>query len=163
METSTNGLSFISKHEGWSATAYMDANDGWTIGFGHLIQEPAESYLINKTITKYEGLALMRADTSFAASVIRSNVKPPLNQNQFDALVSLVYNIGIDLFKNSTVLKRINSMDTPERISEAWKRFNKDDGKVLAGLVKRRAEEVELYYSDPDLKKKFLSQSEELS
>jgi lysozyme len=147
MKTSANGVAFISKWEGFSGTAYMDDNDGYTIGYGHLIK-PNESHLINATLTKAQALDLLQADAGMAEATVRGQVSAPLNQNQFDALVSLIYNIGSGNFSGSTVKKRINAFDTPERIAEAWQRWNKDDGHFVQGLANRRKAETELYASD---------------
>ena len=152
MKTSSNGLAFIAQWEGFSATAYMDDEDGWTIGYGTLIDEDKEAYLINATISESEALELKKKDVAFVESVIRGQVGAPLNQNQFDALVSLIYNIGSGQFQDSTVRARINNYDTPENIAEAWKRWKKDDGVVVQGLINRRAKEVELFQTQPKKK-----------
>lgn len=125
----------------------MDANDGWTIGYGTLIDTAEEAYLLNATLSKEEALELKKKDIGRFESTIRGYVSAPLNQNQFDALVSLVYNIGSGNFRDSTVLKRINNYDTPERIKEAWEWWNKDDGQFVQGLANRREAETELYFS----------------
>lgn len=151
MRTSRKGVEFIAQWEGFSATAYMDANDGWTIGYGHLIV-PGEEHLINATLTKAQALELKKKDLGVAEAAVRGQVSAPLNQSQFDALVSLIYNIGSGNFSSSTVKQRINSYDTKERISEAWQRWNKDDGHFVQGLANRRKAEVEMYYSQPKKK-----------
>lgn len=154
MNTSDNGLEFIARWEGFSPTAYMDNNDGWTIGYGTLIDTTEEAYLLPpKVITKEEALELKKRDLGAFEATIRGNVIPKLNQNQFDALVSLVYNIGPGNFRSSTVLRRINAYDTPERITEAWKWWNKDDGQFVQGLMNRREAEVELYQKIDQKKK----------
>lgn len=153
MKTSQSGIEFIAQWEGFSATAYMDANDGWTIGYGTLIDTAAEQHLIGATITKEQALELKKRDLGAFEAAVRGNITAPLNQNQFDALVSLVYNIGPGQFRSSTVVKRINNYDSRERIAEAWKRWNKDDGEFVQGLANRRAAEVELYFSQPKKKR----------
>lgn len=153
MKTSENGLKFIAQWEGFSATAYMDDNDGWTIGYGTLIDTASEAHLINATITKAEALELKKKDVGFIEAAIRGQISVELNQNQFDALVSLIYNIGSGNFKNSTVRARINNRDTPERIAEAWGWWNKDDGRFVQGLANRREKEIELYLTQPQKKK----------
>ena len=70
-----------------------------------------------------------------------------LNQNQFDALVSFTYNVGKEAFRTSTLLKKINQNPFDKNISYQFSRWNKSNGKVLGGLVKRRKQEAELYFS----------------
>jgi lysozyme len=154
MKTSDNGIRFIARWEGFSPTAYMDKNDGWTIGYGTLIDTEQEFYLINSTISKEKALELKKRDIGRFEAAVRGQVTAPINQNQFDALVSLVYNIGPGNFQDSTVLKRINRIDTKKRIKEAWEWWNKDDGKVVQGLINRREAETALYFSE--VKKKVL-------
>lgn len=68
----------------------------------------------------------------------------PLSQNQFDALVSLVYNIGETAFSNSTLLKKLNAKDY-QGAADQFPRWNKGGGQVLKGLVRRRADERDLF------------------
>jgi lysozyme len=70
-----------------------------------------------------------------------------LTQNQYDALCSLIYNIGREAFKNSTLLKLLNVGKSPKDIGPQFDRWNKGGGRVLAGLVKRRAVERDLFES----------------
>lgn len=151
MELSKRGAEFIAKWEGFSPTAYMDENDGWTIGYGHLIR-PGDGLNQNSVLTKEQALALLLSDSKAFAATVRGQITAPLSQNQFDALVSLVYNIGPGQFSSSTVRARINNYDTPEAIAEAWARWNKDDGQFVQGLANRRAEEIEMYF-EPSKKK----------
>jgi LysM repeat protein len=90
--------------------------------------------------------ALMSNDLKGFEKVVAQSVKVPLNQNQFDALVSLSYNIGADGFKGSTVLKKLNSGDYAGA-AQAMKMWNKSGGAVMQGLVNRRNDEVALFNS----------------
>jgi len=156
MKTSQNGIEFISRHEGLRKTAYQDQAGYWTIGYGHLIAS-GEDYLFGAPITTAQAKELLAADLKTAETAVNRNISVQLNQNQFDALVSLVFNIGSGAFAGSTVLSRINAGDTEPRISEAWKRWDKVtiDGQLETsrGLQKRRSEEVDLYFTDPEKKK----------
>lgn len=155
MRTSDKGIKFISQWEGFSPTAYMDDNDGYTIGYGHLIQGQDEQWLVGATITKEQALELLKKDVGIAEASVYTWVTAPLNQNQFDALVSLIYNIGGGQFRTSTLRTRINLNDTKERITEAWQRWNKDDGRVVQGLVNRRKAETDLFFTPEDEKKNY--------
>ena len=75
---------------------------------------------------------------------VNDSVKVPLSQNQFDALVSLTYNIGSTAFKNSTLLKKLNAKDFTGA-ADQFLRWNKGGGKVLKGLVRRREAERALF------------------
>jgi lysozyme len=86
--------------------AYKDG-PGFAIGLGHFIK-PNESYLLTKTITQDEVLALFNEDIKWVLEAIRLNVKKPINKNQKLALMSLVYNIGPIGFKSSELLKKLN-------------------------------------------------------
>jgi GH24 family phage-related lysozyme (muramidase) len=95
-------------------------------------------------LTAAQETALLKIETKKFEKVVSDNVKVPLTQNQFDALVSLSYNIGEGAFKSSTALKRINAGDYAGG-AEAMKRFNKSGGGVMQGLVNRRNDEVRLF------------------
>jgi lysozyme len=155
MRTSRNGLNHIKQYEGFSATAYQDVAGLWTIGYGHLIKSN-ENHLHSATLTEEQAIELLAQDVRTAEQAVRANVVVELNQNQFDALVSLVFNIGSGAFSGSTVLSRINVNESVERITEAWLRWNKarvnGQLQVVPGLVNRRESEIELYFSA--LKKK---------
>ena len=147
MTLSDNGTKFITQWEGFRPTAYQDVAGYWTIGYGHLIL-PNEQHLRTATLTKEQALALKKKDAGIAEAAIRGQVSAPLNQNQFDALVSLIFNIGSAAFRDSTVKARINAFDTEERITEAWHRWKNAGGKTVPGLVNRRKAETELFFTD---------------
>lgn len=159
MRTSQTGIDFIKSHEGLRLTTYLDQAGKPTIGYGHLVK-PNESYLLNTTITVQQAEELLSNDLIPAESVVNSQVFVPLNQQQFDALVSLVFNIGQGNFTTSTLKGRINNRYDKEDIAEAWKRWNKItvNGQLQesAGLTKRRQDEVDLYFSlvSAEVKKK---------
>lgn len=162
MQTSANGKDIIKEHEGLRLTTYLDSAGLPTIGWGHLIK-PNEGYLLNTTITMQQAEQLLTNDLQAAETAVNTQVIPwkhNLNQNQFDALVSLIFNIGVGAFTSSTVKGRItNGTFTSDEIEEAWKRWNKitlpNGTKVVSpGLVNRRQQEVDLYFSRMSVKKK---------
>jgi lysozyme len=134
---------FIADHEGFSARAYPDAA-GYSIGYGHFIQ-PGEDYR-NRTISKAEGLRLLTADMATATAAVNRAVTVPLNNRQKAALISLAYNIGGGAFAGSTLVKKLNAGDTAGAAAQfaAW---NKSQGRVLAALTTRRANEAALFTS----------------
>ena len=141
MKLSKAGLSAIAAREGFSATRYKDS-DGESIGFGHFILL-GDSF--SEPISKIEGLALLEADAAIAERAVRAFVVVPLSQDQFDALVSFVYNVGANAFKNSTLLRKLNAGDVAGAVAQ-FAVWNKDrlNGQVitLAELTKRRASEA---------------------
>jgi len=139
MKTSEQGLSLIKKFEGLRLEAYLCPAGVWTIGYGH-----THKVYKGKKITKEEAEKLLKEDLQIFESAICDVVKVPLNQNQFDGIVSFVYNVGIGAFRTSTMLKFINANHFPLAAGQ-FDRWIYSKGKKLEGLVKRRKEEKELF------------------
>ena len=139
MKLGERGTEILKYFEGCKLTAYQDSVGVWTIGYGHtkgvydgmtITQDQAEQMLLSE-LEEYEGY-------------IKDMVTVPLTQNQFDALVVWVYNLGPTNFRNSTLLKELNAGNYNAAGQEIT-RWNKAGGKVLAGLVKRREAEAQLF------------------
>lgn len=94
--------------EGYRAKAYHDTAGHMTIGIGHLIKD-TEPELKTMCLSREAALALAKEDISVAEAAVNAYVKVPLKQEQFDALVSFVYNIGIGAFSKSTLLRKLNA------------------------------------------------------
>ena len=140
MKTSIIGRNLIKTFEGYRDTAYLDPVGIWTIGYGHTggVKE-------GDTVTEEEADRLLQSDLKAAENTVNSTGLK-LSQLQFDALVSLVYNIGSGNFNSSTLLKKLKDSTAPGDVVEKWwKVWNKAKGQVLPGLVKRRAAEYTLY------------------
>jgi len=139
MHTSQKGLDLIKSFEGLRLSAYKCPADVWTIGHG-----TTAGVKPGQTITKERAEELLREDVErFEAQVLRL-VKVPLSQGQFDALVSFTYNLGAGNLSNSTLLRLLNAGDYAGA-ADQFDRWNKAGGKVLAGLVRRRAAERALF------------------
>jgi len=110
MAIAKSTLDFITKEEGARNKAYKDSKGLWTIGVGHLIKAD-EQHLINTTLTDSQVEDLLKSDLRWCSEAVESSVRVPLQQNQFDALYSLCFNIGETNFKKSTVVKKINDND----------------------------------------------------
>lgn len=141
----------IKKWEGLELEAYLPTpHDVWTIGWGHT--KTARKGMV---ITQKKAQQLFNEDIAWAEAAVNRLVKVGLNQNQFDSLVSLVFNIGTPNFSKSTLLRKLNAGDY-EGAAEEFPRWNKQrqNGKlvVLRGLVRRRAEEMEYFLSPVDVK-----------
>ena len=143
MQISDHGLDIIKAHESLRLEMYYCPANKPTIGWGHLIL-PSEQDLMTRTITVEEAEALLRNDVGIAERAVNSLVEVELNQNQFDALVSFVFNIGVGNFRSSTLLKRLNEEDYNGAAGqfERWVYANK---RTLPGLIRRREEERDLF------------------
>lgn len=139
MKTSSNGIELIKKYEGFRAEAYKCPAGKWTIGYGH-----TRTAGIGQFITEKQAEDLLISDVNITEIHIDLYVKVPLTQNQYDALVSLVYNIGYGNFKKSTLLRLLN-LGRYEAAKNEFHKWRMGGGKVLPGLVKRRAAEAELF------------------
>lgn len=139
-QLSANGLNLIKQFEGLSLTRYNDAAGFPTIGYGHLIQT-GEDY---QTITQAVADDLLAQDALVAVRVVNANVTVPLTQNQFDALVSFTYNVGVDNFRHSTLLSMVNDGDF-DGASQQFGRWNRSGGQVVPGLQARRDQEAQVF------------------
>lgn len=140
MKTSENGLAVIKKYEGLSLTTYRCPAGLLTIGYGHTGKDVSPGM----TISKETADTYLKTDVQKFENEINRLVEVPLTQNQFDTLVSFVYNVGPGNFQKSTLLKKINQKDFTGAADE-FLRWNKSNGKILPGLVKRREEERKLW------------------
>ena len=141
MRTSQRGIDLIKEFEGYSERVYMCAGGKYTIGYGHTRGvEPGD------TCTREQAEEYLRHDLIDAEETIEALINVPLSQCQFDALVSLVYNIGSGNFYSSTIRRVINRKITDiEEYRRAWMMWIKSRGKVLKGLIRRREAEFELF------------------
>ena len=143
MQTNQAGLDLIKMFEGLRLEAYVDAVGVWTIGYGH-----TQTARAGMVITEQQAEQLLRDDLGDAEDAVNNLVKVPLNDNEFSALASLVFNIGSGNFQRSTVLRRLNQED---RVGAAdaieWWNKGRVNGVLttLPGLVRRRAAEKALF------------------
>lgn len=142
MKTSPKGITLIKEFEGLRLRAYLCPGGVWTIGYGH-----TAGVKPGMTITEEQAEQFLKEDLIiFERAVNNQNLS--INQNQFDALVSLIYNIGIGNFQKSTLLRkaRINANDNS--IMDEFLRWVYSKGRVLPGLQRRRLSEMKLYFSN---------------
>ena len=141
MNISKEGLALIKRFEGCELKAYRCPANVLTIGYGH-----TKNVTEDMEITQQEANDMLDEELIEYCEYIDKMVKVSLNQNQFDALVAWIYNLGPTNFRNSTLLTVLNQerySDVPEQI----KRWNKADGKILDDLIKRREAEALLFES----------------
>jgi lysozyme len=139
---SQRGISLLRKFEGLSLYPYNCPAGKRTIGYGHVIL-PSETHLLN-SISANEAELLLRADIEPIESAFKNILRCKLTQNQFDALGCLVFNIGIQAFQHSSLLRLLNLGKT-EQAGKQFGRWIYTKGKPLNGLIKRRAEELKLF------------------
>ncbi|PHM52823.1 lysozyme [Xenorhabdus sp. KK7.4] len=144
MEISDKGTECIKQYEGLKLKAYPDPATGnipWTIGYGH-----TKGVKKGDLITEQQAEAFLRDDLQPIYTTLKQWVKVPLNQGQFDALCSFIFNCGSGNFSRSTLLKRLNQGDYTGAGAE-FSRWNKTAGKVMRGLDNRRASERQMFLS----------------
>ncbi|WP_447875217.1 lysozyme [Serratia fonticola] len=144
LKTSQRGIALIKSFESLELKAYPDPATGgkpWTIGWGH-----TKGVKPGDRITEQQAEAFLTQDLAVFELTVNSAVKVPVTQSQFDALVSLAFNVGGANFAGSTLVKKLNSGD-PRGAADQFPRWKFADGKEMRGLVRRRAAERELFLS----------------
>lgn len=144
MQTSNKGRNFIKGFEALRLVAYPDPGTGgkpWTIGWGH-----TKGVKQGDSITQEQAEQFFSDDLAVFELTVNSAIKRPMTQNQFDALVSLTFNIGGPVFAGSTLVKKFNAGDIKGAADE-FPKWRNSAGKVMPGLVKRRAAERETFLS----------------
>lgn len=153
MHLSESGLAAIKRHEGVRLEAYPDPGsaDGLpiTIGYGSTRRMDGSAWKLGDKITEAEATTLLRRDVSDAEVTVNRLVTVPLTQGQFDALVSFVFNVGAGAFKGSTLLRLLNAGDYTGAAAQ-FARWVNNDGKPLAGLVRRRNAERAMFEGAPN-------------
>jgi len=147
MELSQKGKDLIMQFEGLKLSAYQDSVGIWTIGYGNTYYEDGAPVKKGDVITHNRAIELFNLIVKRFEVGVDELVTSNVNQNQFDAMVSLAYNIGIGNFKNSSLLKMVNKSPNDTAIYLQFLRWNKAKGKVIEGLTRRRIAESELYKS----------------
>jgi len=145
MEVSVRGLNLIKRFEGLSLKPYLCPAKIPTIGYGNTFYEEGTKVAMDdKPITIKRAEMLLKLIVDKFAIGVEKVLKVPLEQNQFDAVVSFSYNVGLGSLKSSTLLKKINDGKFLEA-SKEFGRWNKANGKILDGLTKRREAERLLF------------------
>ena len=147
MQYSTDTLlNFIKKYEGFKLKAYQDSVGIWTIGYGTIMYPDGNKVEQGDVITPQQATDYLMYEVEKKSKAVEQYIKTILTQNQFDALVSFAYNVGVSAFKNSTLLKIINKNPNDlEKIKAEFLKWTKAGGKVINGLYNRRLAEYNLY------------------
>lgn len=138
------GLGLTEQFEGCRLVAYQDQVGVWTIGYGHTGPE----VVAGLAITQAQAETYLEADVASAAACVNRLVGVPLSQEEFDALVDFVFNLGQGAFANSTLLRELNAGAFAAAAAQfdAWDRAG---GVVVAGLLRRRQSEAALFQRNP--------------
>ena len=143
---SNKGLDFLANEEGCILRPYRDSVGIPTIGIGSTYWENGRKVsMTDPPITKQRALLLFRNVLKGYEQEVYSRTRDDINQNQFDALVSICFNIGRTAFKNSTLLRRVNRNPKDPSIREAFEMWKNAGGKPI--LLARRKREAKLYFS----------------
>ena len=154
MQMSQHGLDLLTQWEGCELKVYNDAAGLPTIGVGHLLtKSELMSGKINiggvpvkyaDGITSQQAEQLLAQDLGPTEAAVNNGVKVKLSQNQFDALTSFTFNVGVSAFTNSTLLKVLNQGQYAQ-VPEQLMRWTRAGGRVVQGLVNRRQNEIKLW------------------
>lgn len=155
MKTNAAGIALMHHFESCQLRAYKCPAGVWTIGWGNTFYEDGTSVREGDVITQARADSLFLIILAGFERDVISLLKVPVNQNQFSAMVSFAYNAGSDIdadvipegLGDSTLLKLVNANPNNPRIADEFKKWNKSKGKVLNGLIRRRAAEAKLYFS----------------
>lgn len=144
---SLKGFELIKRFEGLRLVPYKCPAGIPTIGYGNTYYPDGKKVqLTDPRITQTQADKLLEFLVPPYEKAVDSYCRDDINQNQFDALVSLAYNIGVGNLKKSTLIKKVNLNPNDPTIKTEFHKWNKANGKVLAGLTKRRQAESDLYF-----------------
>jgi len=150
VDASEQASKLIAQYEGFSSKAYPDPGSGdepWTIGYGTTVYHDGVKVVKGDTISREDALMELEFHVNeVVVPELNDMLEVAVTQNQFDALVSFAYNVGIHQLASSTLLKLTNAGDVAGAAKQ-FARWNKSSGRVMAGLVRRRATEAQLFVS----------------
>jgi lysozyme len=147
-KTSKKGVDLIKKHEGFRSKPYLCPANVPTIGYGATFYPDGRKVkLTDESINETIGEVILKKHLEKFEQYVDSYCTDKLNQNQFDALVSFCFNLGPSNLKSSTLLKKVNANHNDPTIKDEFMKWVKAGGRTLKGLVTRRTEEANLYFS----------------
>lgn len=148
MKLNNDGYRLIAKHEGFRGKPYLCPARIPTIGYGNTYYPDGKRVtLLDKEITEQQGFEMFKEIADRFARKVSRLVTSPINQNQFNALVSFAYNVGMGNLMKSTLLKKVNANHNDFTIRNEFMKWNRANGKELRGLTLRRRDEANIYFS----------------
>lgn len=148
MRTTSTGINLIKYSEGLRLDAYICPAGIPTIGYGSTSYPDGKPVKMGDSITESQASQLLQDTVASFEKGVRRLVTRDLTPNQFSALVSFAFNLGLGALERSTLLKKVNANPTDPSIREEFHRWVHAGGKVLPGLVTRRKAEADLYFSE---------------
>ena len=145
MKVTEEGIGLICKFEGFSSKAYKCPAGVWTIGFGNTYYADGTKVKMGDTIDREGAYQLLKITVERFSNDVKKLLKVTLNENQFSALVSFAYNVGVANLKSSTLLRKVNINPSDPTIRNEFNKWVFAGGKKLNGLVRRRQAEGDLY------------------
>ena len=148
MTPSNKCVELIKRFEGCKLNAYLDPIGIPTIGYGSIMWPDGKRVKLGQKITLQQAEDMLKWEIDIKAKPVNSLLaKVAVNQNQFDALISFAYNLGIGALTRSTLLKKVIANPCDASIRDEFNKWVNAGGKKLAGLVRRRKAEADLYFS----------------
>jgi lysozyme len=145
MEVNKAGRDLIKKFEGCKLRAYKCPAGLWTIGYGNTFYEDGTKVKQGDVITQQQAENYFNAIVDDFAKKVDALVKSNVSENNFSALVSFTFNVGIGNFQRSTLLRKVNANPKDATIPAEFRKWVRANGEVLKGLVRRREAEAKLY------------------
>lgn len=146
MKASQKAIELIKSFEGFRPTMYLDSAGLPTIGYGTLIDTDEEKHLLTATIDEDTAERFLRFDVEKTVARMQPLIKSTLTQNQYDALISFAYNVGVTALRKSTLLVKVNANPNDATIRGEFLKWCNASGKRIQGLYRRRVKEAELYF-----------------
>lgn len=148
MKPTVNCVNCIKRWERFKPLPYLDSGGVWTTGYGTIMYPNGKRVTkFDAPLTELEAHKILMYFLNRFAKGIDAATRDDITPNQFDALCSLAYNIGIDAFRRSTLLRIANTKPNDPKIRSQFMRWVYDNGKVVNGLVNRRKYEADMYFS----------------
>lgn len=148
MKIDKKGLDLIAEFEGLSLKPYLCSAKVPTIGYGSTFYENGTKVkLTDAPITKQRAEQLLKNTADKFAEKVAVLISKSVTQNQFNALVSFAFNVGVSALKISTLLKLVNNNPNDGNIAKEFLKWNKAGGRVVQGLTNRRIKESALYFT----------------
>lgn len=143
-------VDLIKQFEGLELKAYVDpatGNEPITVGYGTTIYPDGKKVKLGDTCTEQQAEEYLTHDLNQFSSKVQPLIKSIVTDNQFGALTSFAYNVGVGNLKSSTLLKMVNNNPNDKEIAIQFAKWNKAAGKVMKGLTRRREAESKLYFT----------------
>ena len=147
MKVNKQGIQLVKSFEGCFLNAYLCPAKVWTIGYGSTKYQNGKPVKQGDKITQQEAETLLSDTLDEFSKGVYKLIKSELNDNQFSALVSFAFNLGVGALSKSTLLKKVNANPNDKTIENEFMRWVSAGGKKLNGLVRRRTAESNLYFS----------------